>query len=86
MAHHDDIEGLSHATSKLTLHYYNLLGIKLHFEEAGTAIPPHFLTELARVDAALKDLLARESKLRGDGARPQYQRPPSFTPPPDRRV
>jgi len=77
----DDTDGhVSAATAKLTLHYYNLLMIKAHWEEQGMSVPPHYLEELTRVDNRLREVLGHESKARKLSARPSYV-PPS----PDRR-
>jgi hypothetical protein len=52
--HFEDLEHLPHATWKLSDHYYNLLCIKAHYEEAGMAVPSHYLTEISRTDNALE--------------------------------
>jgi hypothetical protein len=88
MSHPNDTEHVSAAAASLTLHYYNLLMIKAHWEEQGMSVPTHYLAELTRVDNTLRELLDREGKLRKDGA-PQHRpppSPPSYVPPsPDRR-
>jgi hypothetical protein len=83
MTHHlDDLPELSHTSWKLTQHLFNLVSLKLIHEEQGVALPRNFQAEIERTSKVLSEVLAREHGGDGAGARPQYPRPPSFSPTP----